>query len=171
MPENDPMAYTEASEADVAGKLEEYDATAQEAALQQVGEAPPAKMPLTPNRVNALAETTVRAIETLSDGQVQVGEPVTIAEPVDALPPQLYQQVSAFAQVPSMAGMEEYSFDPAEESTTDDGLLRMANMIDQMSNDKKVKNAMMQPQGPQEEVVEEEVAVDEISEDEFATLA
>jgi len=174
MPENDPMAYTEASEADVQGKLEEYDATAQQAAMAEVGQPPAAKTPLTPSRVNALAETTVMAIEALSDGQVQVGEAVTISEPVEALPPQLYQQVSAFAQVPSMAGMEEDSFDPAVESTPDDGLLRMANMIDKMSQDKKVKNAMMQPQAaPQEEMVGEEVTVgpDEISEEEFASMA
>ena len=158
------------SDADKA--LDDYDAAAQDASLAEMGDVPMAKQPLTPARVNALAQTAVMAIEELSDGQVDVGEAPTINEPAESLPPQLYQMVTAFAQLPEMVGMEQYAFDPAEESVTDDGLLRMANKIDQMSKDKKVKNAMMGPAQPQEEVVGEEITVgpDEISEEEIAAM-
>ncbi len=158
---------------DVDKSLEEYDRTAQEAAMAELGDAPMASRPLTPKRVNALAQTVTVAIEDLSDGQINLGESVTINEEVDSLPPQLWQQVSAFAQIPEMVGIEEYAFNPGEEAKTDDGLLRMANKIDKMANDKKVKNAMSAPTAPTEEVVGEEVTVgpDEISEEEFAAMA
>ena len=78
-----------------------------------------------------------------------------VQEPVEALPAPLYAQVSAFAQVPAMAGADQYAFDPAVESTSDEGLLKMANMIDQMANDKQVKQAMQQPMAEPEAAPQE----------------
>ena len=167
MPENDPMGYTEATDADVEAKMAEVDAAAQEQAMAEVGQAPMAQKPLSPKRVNALGKTAADAIAELSDGQMPAGEPVQVQEPVEALPAPLYAQVSAFAQVPAMAGADQYAFDPAVESTSDEGLLKMANMIDQMANDKQVKQAMQQPMA-EPEAAPQEMA--EPMEDDFSEM-
>ena len=167
MPENDPMGYTEATDADVEAKMAEVDAAAQEQAMAEVGQAPMAQKPLSPKRVNALGKTAADAIAELSDGQMPAGEPVQVQEPVEALPAPLYAQVTAFAQVPAMAGAEQYAFDPAVESTSDEGLLKMANMINKMSTDKQVKQAMQQP------VAEAEAApapVEEPGDEDFSAM-
>ena len=156
---------------DIKKTTDDYDAAAQDAAMTELGEAPMASRPLTPKRVNALAETCVMAIEELSEGQIPIDSAPVIDSEVESLPPEVWQMVNAFAQIPQMAGIEEYAFNPAEEATTDDGLLRMANKIDKMGSDKKVKRAMMAPQQG-EEIVEEEVTVtpDEITDEEFSAM-
>ena len=137
--------------AGAAGKAESAMNETSSAAMAAHSEAiPMADEPLEAGNLNALADAVKGAISSISDGEIEP-EVAEVAEEQDKVPPDLGQLILGIgALVKEYAAdpaFEKYQFDPIAEMKSNDGIVELAGMIDQLGRDGKAKKAFLKGEG------------------------
>ena len=151
-PSVDAKAEPTGAPADTRKALEDGNEEERQAAQATIGAtAPEATEPLTPDRIGMLAETTARAVEAITGGQVPLPPFERPTGDVDRIPPALYTPIvalSRFFQKAGKAGLAEaaaHQFDPAELGTSNDGLADLAARMDAIAGDQALIAAAKRP--------------------------
>ena len=135
------------------------------------GTAPMATEPLEPTRVNALADTLMEFVMSMAGGQVQLPEIPPIDQAVEQLPPSIYAAlvaIAAFLEQTTIAGAEQYKFEPADMATDNDGLAEVASILSAMMADEKFKQQLTATPAAEPEPAPE--AASGISDEDLAAL-
>lgn len=129
--------------------VEESGKDAQVREQQIAGAIPMATEPLQPAAVNALAKITASTMEALAGHKVDLPV-VTVAEPVEQVPPALGKQIVALQAMvtklaPQIPELEPYADITVDRMVTNTGLRELTRAIGKMGSDKKLGMAMRAP--------------------------
>jgi len=126
----------------------EFQYIAQDRVSGLGSQAPKGREPLDVANVDALNEVLDAAIESLTDGQIPPGDPMTEPDGGPTLPPGVYAKLVTLEQLVAtskLPELEPYTFSADELASTNAGLMEATAIVDSLGRDPKVKRALTAP--------------------------
>lgn len=134
------------SQEEAEAQLEQDNMEGQAERVDDLSQAiPPADEPLAADRLNTLADTIQNAAKALSGGQIEALPIERVSQPQDAIPPDIFAGLMAFAGWADSQGLADYAIDPEAAVRTNAGLAEAAGTISEMSQDPDVMQATQNP--------------------------